>query len=393
MSRRIVQVFNRYLQPGGEEKSVDRIYEHLRDRHEVTRCLFDSREWTGPQAPSRFVQLSGLFYNRRSRAVFDETLARSNAELALFHNTYPVGSPSLFKAALDAKVPVVHFLHNFRPFSVSGTLFADGKLMPEALLGNYWREVRTGSWQGSVLKSALFAVMLKWLHRTGWLESVKHWVAISEFMKAQMIRAGVPSCQITALRHSWDALPAEPSFDDDGSYLFLGRLVEPKGIRMLLTTWQQLQSGLGAKTPRLVIAGEGPMRSEVEKAAAALPCIRYVGQLSGIEKASALKTARTVVVPSVWWEPLGLVVYEAYDYAKPVLAARSGGLTETVLHGETGLLHAPGACDELARQVCEMEAYSNDQRRELGNNGRRWLLREASPERWKQQMDSLLAAI
>lgn len=393
MSRRIVQVFNRYLQPGGEEKSVDRIHEHLRDRHAVTRCLFDSREWTGHRAPSRLAQLGGLFYNRASRSVFDEMLVRSKAEVALFHNIYPVGSPSLFKAALDAKVPVVHFLHNFRPFSVGGTLFANGQLMPEALVGNYWREVRTGSWQGSVLKSALFAVMLKWLHRTGWLKSVKHWVAISEFMKAQLIQAGVSASQITALRHSWDALPEQPAFGDDGSYLFLGRLVEPKGVEMLLTTWQRLNSGLGSKTPRLVIAGDGPMRAEVEKAAAILPCIDYVGQLSGTEKESALRAARAVVVPSVWWEPLGLVVYEAYDYAKPVLAARSGGLTETVSHGETGLLHAPGDCRELARQVCEMEAFSVDRRRQLGENGRRWLLQEANPEQWKQRMDNLLAAI
>ncbi len=46
-----------------------------------------------------------------------------------------------------------------------------------------------------------------------------------------------------------------------------------------------------------------------------------------------------MLAPSVWWEPLGLVTYEAYDYGKPMLAARSGGLSETVVAGLTGFLH------------------------------------------------------
>jgi glycosyltransferase involved in cell wall biosynthesis len=49
-----------------------------------------------------------------------------------------------------------------------------------------------------------------------------------------------------------------------------------------------------------------------------------------------------------------LVVYEAYEHAKPVLAARSGGLTETVVEG------------------------------------RRWLLRQASPEAWRTDFNKIL---
>lgn len=391
MRHRVLQVFNRYVHPGGEEKSVDRIYEHLKDGNDMERCFFDSRDWLGADAPSRFSQLRKMFYNSDSRRAFETAAAKQHSDVALFHNLYPVASPSLYHAALERRLPVVQFLHNFRPFSVSGTLHARGRLMPEALHGSYGREVLSGSWQGSVLKSALFALLLKRLHRSGWLTSVKQWVAISDFMRDRMIEAGVPTERITALRHSWDAMPEMPAREDDGNYLFLGRLVDVKGIEPLLQSWRELRIELGDATPKLVIAGEGPLASRV--ASETNPSIQYAGMLTGAAKAEALRTCRALIVPSLWWEPLGLVVYEAYDYGKPVLSAKSGGLTEVIEQGVTGLKHAPGDVRGLVADVLTLEKASAAQRLAMGDAGRQWLLRDASPAVWKQRMQEVLDRI
>ena len=63
MSARMVQVFNRYLFSGGEEKSVDRIYNHLSSEHQMSRCFFESAEWKREGAPGLAGQLRRLFYN------------------------------------------------------------------------------------------------------------------------------------------------------------------------------------------------------------------------------------------------------------------------------------------------------------------------------------------
>jgi hypothetical protein len=55
VSHKILQVFNRYLHAGGEEKSVDRIFKHLSERHEVSRCFFDSAAWRQPEAPVSWI--------------------------------------------------------------------------------------------------------------------------------------------------------------------------------------------------------------------------------------------------------------------------------------------------------------------------------------------------
>jgi glycosyltransferase involved in cell wall biosynthesis len=394
MSRRILQVFNRYLHPGGEEKSVDRIFNHLRAGHEMSRCFFDSAEWKREGAPGAAGQVRRLFYNREARARFEAALDSARSDVALFHNIYPVGSPALYDAALRRGIPVVQYLHNFRPFSVGGTLFVNGKVCPDGLRGRDRAEVLAGAWQGSVVKSLLFAMMLRKLRGSGWLNGVKAWIAISDFMRERIVEAGlIPPESIHTLRHSWDAMERAPQTEDAGYYLFLGRLVPEKGVGVLLDAWAGLQARLGDKTPPLHIAGEGPQESLVQQRSRGNTSIRFLGQIGGETKAEALRRCRALVAPSVWWEPLGLVAYEAYDYAKPVLAARSGGLAETVQQGSTGFLHEPGSADSLARDVMTLESMPHPVRADFGNRGRQWLLNETSVAKWRKGFDAILAAV
>jgi glycosyltransferase involved in cell wall biosynthesis len=390
---RLLQVFNRYVHPGGEERSVDRIYRHLGTAHEMSRCFFDSKDWLGEHAPGKLTQVSRLFYNHDSAARLTTALREQRPQAVIFHNIYPVGSPALYHTALHERVPVIQFMHNFRPFSVGGTLYAGGGMLPEALRGDYRREIMRGAWQGSRLRSLIFALMLKKLHRSGWLDAVHAWVGISQFIAEKVIEAGVPADRVHTLRHSWDAMNTAPEISDQGYYLFLGRLVEPKGIRTMLDAWDALHAQLGEKTPPLQIAGEGELEPLVRERAARNPRIKFLGLIDGQAKHDALRHCRAVLVPSVWWEPLGLVVYEAYDFAKPVLAARSGGLTETVQPGVTGLLHDPGDSAALVIDVMQMEHHTADERHTWGQTAREWLLREASVQQWMHGFEQVLASL
>ena len=153
------------------------------------------------------------------------------------------------------------------------------------------------------------------------------------------------------------------------------------------------QQQLGAKTPELHIAGDGALETFVKQSASVNPSIHYLGHLIGEAKHDALRRCRALVAPSIWWEPLGLMIYEAYDYAKPVLAARSGGLIETVQHGQTGLLHEPGNVAAIVQDVLTLESMPNDQRRQLGDNARAWLLRETSVPAWQDKFDTMLQSL
>jgi glycogen(starch) synthase len=69
-----------------------------------------------------------------------------------------------------------------------------------------------------------------------------------------------------------------------------------------------------------------------------------------------INTASVVVVPSRWNEPFGLVALEAALMARPVVAARAGGLAEVVEHGTTGLLADKEDAVAFARAVTDLLA-------------------------------------
>lgn len=60
------------------------------------------------------------------------------------------------------------------------------------------------------------------------------------------------------------------------------------------------------------------------------------------------------VIPSTEPEPFGMVALEAMAASKPVIAAGHGGLTDIVIHGETGLLFSPNRAEELAASLLQL---------------------------------------
>jgi glycosyltransferase involved in cell wall biosynthesis len=391
LTPRILQIFNRYRQRGGEEVSVDRIYRHLQDECQVERCLFDSRSWDLPGGPGRLRQACWIGHNPQSLEVIQAASKRLHPDYWLVHNLVPVASLGVYGDAWRARIPVIHYCHNFRPFSTSGTLWAGGKICEASLRGNFLPEIWAGAWQGSRLKTAVLAWHLYRLRRSGALQSVQAWIAISEFVAARFRQAGVPPERIYTLLHAWDARQPSSPHQDQGYYLFLGRLVEEKGVKVLVEAWQVLLATLGPECPKLILCGSGPLADFLSRLRD--PFIEFRGHCQGEEKRALVDGCRAMLAPTLWWEALGLVTYEAYEAGKPMLAAASGGLTETVRHGFTGLLYPPGDPTALARSVIECERVEPERRAEWGQCGRNWLLQHTSPAGWKRRFRSILEHI
>jgi glycosyltransferase involved in cell wall biosynthesis len=210
-------------------------------------------------------------------------------------------------------------------------------------------------------------------------------------MRQCFIEAGVPAEDIFTVPHFWNARP-EPSLRDDGYFLYLGRLITAKGLGVMFEAWRYVEEELGESAPRLIIGGMGPLEAEIRKASAASRRVEFVGFVGGQEKSGLIAGCAAMVAPSLWWEPLGLVTYEAYDYGKPMLAARSGGLTETVIDGSTGLLHTPGAARELAGHVIRLHRDPG-LRREMGARGRSWLLEHAGEALWLERFQKAVSHV
>lgn len=388
-SPRILQIFNDYLEPGGEKAAVEYISEALSRVYPVERCTFSSHAWKGAGAPPAWKQAMWMMRNPASIAHLREMHASRKTNLWLVNNVFPVGSAGIFQEALKLGVPILYYIHNFRPFSVNGYLWAGDALAPGGLKRGFWKEIANGAWQNSKIKTAWFAMVLHAAHRLGWFKAIKGWIAISDFMRQSFIQAGVPGDQIFTVPHFWRPSP-EPVWKDDGYFLFLGRLITEKGLEVLLRAWDYVEETLGQNAPRLFIAGGGPLEEEMRERCDEMRCVRFLGYVTGARKQELISGCSAMIAPSIWWEPFGLVTYEAYDQAKPMLAARSGGLIETVVDGKTGFLHEPGNARQLAEQVIRLHR-ERELRREMGQAGRAWLLEHGSESLWMTRMQRAIS--
>ena len=391
---RILHLFNRYRSFGGEEAAVLRTTAAMRESGaQVEECFFASEEWDQPGAPSKWKQ---AFLSLHNPAAIDRVREahrhfRSNCWLA--HNLLPVLSPSVLREAGKQKVPIALYLHNYRPFSPSGSLWAGDRLAPGGLRKNFLREIVAGAWQDSLPRTAWMAFVLHIAHTLGWYRRVDSWIAVSNSVRDRFVEAGVPREKTHVLAYPFVASPEPPGDGQREHFLFLGRLTVTKGVRVLLEAWRIVRARLGDAAPKLVIGGEGELHHEVRIAAEASGgSIIYAGNVAGEAKMDLISRSVAMIVPSVWWDPYPTVVYEAFDHATPVLAARSGGLPESVSNNISGLLHEPGDAAGLAGHALRFH-HDPHAAAGMGKAGREWLLKNSGTAFWWDRFSEIAADI
>src|SRR5262249_791745 len=286
-------------------------------------------------------------------------------------------------------IPIIQYVHNFRPFSISGYLQPADLTSMDNWPRLFCTEIRHASWRNSRLRTAWFGTVLSIAHLLGWFKAITAWIAVSDFMRDQFICAGIPSDKIFTLRHFWKPTADPGDTCDENFYLFIGRLIDLKGIPVLLNVWDRILATKSTASPKLVIIGEGPLEEKVRDRAKRNPLVDFRGAVSRHAKRELLRRTRALIFPSLCLESLGLVAYEAYDFAKPVLAARAGGLGEIVLHGRTGMVHEPGDAEALFDHIMMLEKEPETRIR-LGQNGRQWLLENADEQRWRQKFSEIV---
>ena len=163
---------------------------------------------------------------------------------------------------------------------------------------------------------------------------------------------------------------------ESARFLFAGRLNEQKGLAHLLRAVAAMQ-----RLAVVDVVGDGNDAQSLRLLASQLGIsdrVEWHGALGQGELAGFYRSAAAVVVPSVD-EGLGLVAAEALLCEAPVVAFRSGGLTDVIQHGTTGLLVNPGDTAGLARAL-DTVVSSPEHAAELGKAGRQFALAAFSPE-------------
>lgn len=240
-------------------------------------------------------------------------------------------SATIWRRARQAGIPVVHTAHDYH------------LLCPRAfLLTRDWRICR----QPALACRAYRA----WHLRT--CGDVDHFVSPSRFLLELHVRAGLAARRTSVIPNGIPLPDNAESVRHERErrrgrrrVLMLTRLTVEKGARVAV---QAVTSLPRACDFELVIAGRGPLETEVRQAAENDPRIHFVGYVTGEAKAALLASADYLLIPSLWYENAPVSVIEAAAYGLGVICSRIGGLPELVCEGRTGLLFEPGDAGGLA---------------------------------------------
>lgn len=167
--------------------------------------------------------------------------------------------------------------------------------------------------------------------------------------------------------------------------LFSGKLTKYKGVKYLIHAARKI-NGL------VVIVGDGPERANLETLVGNLRLnnVKFLGYIGNHNLINLYYRADVCVVPSVWDEPLGLVVLEAMATKTPVVVTRKGGIPLMVKDGLNGFFVRPRNAKEIAEKVGLL--LSNDGlRKKMGERARQTVLERFTWNKIAERFEGMYA--
>jgi glycosyltransferase involved in cell wall biosynthesis len=205
-----------------------------------------------------------------------------------------------------------------------------------------------------------------------WVYARTPFQAVSYSTADDLVSRGISREAIRVVHPGVDTVhltPAPGTRAPTPEFAYLGRLKRYKGVDIVIRAFARLAN----PEARLLIAGTGDFRPELERLVASLdlgPRVQFLGFISEDQKLALLRRvwAMAFASPKEGW---GITNLEAAACATPVIASDSPGLRESVRDGETGFLVPHGDVDAMAAALQRMIA-SPALVESLGAAGRRF---------------------
>lgn len=344
----------------------------LYDRHFVRPVNFKTSRGVWQKARHAAHAIYSIEARKKIRAMIRDF----RPDVAHVRNIYHHLSPSILWELKAQGVPVVYHVNDFKVLCPSYNMVSQGQACEACKGGTFWHAMGRECYPEVGARVALTAEA--YAHR--WLGSYRKCVdlflAPSEFVRQKFVEHGWDASRFEVLPH-FQEVSSQPvsGIPENAPILYFGRLSLEKGVSDLLQAMQQVHD------LRLVIAGDGPERGNLQQLAAALGLenVQFVGHVDKAERDRLIAESRFTVMPSHAYETFGKTILESYSLGRAVLASDTGSRRELVRPGETGLLYRCGDVNELARSI-EMLASQPELAERMGQAGRALVLRKYTAE-------------
>ncbi len=283
-------------------------------------------------------------WNVETKQLVDEALAsqRSGDVVVHLHGWTKALSSSVVRQVIRRNIPVICTLHDYFIACPNGGLFnfqtnriCELRPMSSQCIASHcdsrnyahkiWRVARQGVQQ-----------------TVGLMRQVTNFIYVSE-PSWEIIRQHLsPKCRGFFVENPIDAVRGESvDVEKNEGFVYVGRLSKEKGVLLLARVANQIRE-------RVTFIGDGYCREEIARLC---PRARVTGWVNADEVRKALRGARALVVPSLWYETQGMVVQEAAALGVPSVVSDSSVTKYAVRDGETGLLFKGGDENSLREKL------------------------------------------
>lgn len=347
---RILSLHNYYQFRGGEDVSRDLESEMLQKRgHVVLDHLIDNAQITSPVPLSVGIR---AMWSASDYAAVRRLIREQGIEMVKIDNFFPLLSPSIHYAARREGVPIVQSVRDYRLICPEGRFIRNDKLCQLCSKRAFpLPSIIHGCYRSSRVQTVAVAGMLTAHKLMGtWSKTVTAYVAVSEFVRRILIENHFPADRVFVKP---DFVPDVEAGRGDGDYaLYVGRLSPEKGLSTLLEAWRRIQPRMPLK-----LAGNGPMRPEVQEAARTIPDIEYLGPKPIQDVLALMGRAKALIFPSICYETFGRTIVEAFSKSLPVIATRLGNMDAMVEDYRTGLKFEPENPEDLLAKIEWMRSH------------------------------------
>ena len=333
----------------------------------------DASESAGPVARLRAFLRS--VYSFEARSKFRALLDKTSPDIIHMQNFRRHLTFSILGPAARRGIPVVFTAHDYDPVCPNSLLFADGEVCEICGGRHYFRALGRRCKQGSLAGTAAVVLESYFVRAMRYFDGLERIITPSAFARNKLVECGLARERIEVIHNFIDTASYEPSFEGGDYVVFFGRLAAEKGIEVLI----EAVAGIG--DIRVVIAGEGPLRSRLEarRAEVAADNVEFLGYVDKQDLLPLIRGSMFVVVPSIWYENFPYNVLESFALGKPVIGSDIGGIPEMVEEERTGLLVRPHDAEGLASAIVRL-AGDRALRETMGRNARKRVEAEFSAD-------------
>lgn len=280
---------------------------------------------------------------------FKKVLRDFRPEVVHFHNIHSYLSPVVVTLSRQFGARTVWTVHDLKllcPAYLGRR--PDGSHCTDCVSSGRFHVVDHKCMKNSILASVMALLEARRWSREKLNAATDAFITPSYFMARMMRRGGYDAAKLHVLNNFIDPMklevilsaPARPE-SEPAYFVYVGRLSAEKGVVTLVQA--AMKAGVDLR-----IAGDGPLRGELEEMAADSPNIRFLGQLGAAEVAALMRDAAASILPSECYENNPLSVIESLCAGTPVIGADIGGIPELIVPGVSGEHFRSGSAEDLA---------------------------------------------